>query len=207
MKSKSLSWQTESALEQAYQALITGSIVLCSTDTVLGLLVSATQKGHDKLDKVKGRQEKPYLVLFESKSSLIPFIEPVSFHIENFMERCWPGPVTLIVKARNTIATYMKSSDNTIAVRVPNHENLQRLLHRTGPLFSTSANKAKLPVPERVEEVDPIIRDQCALIITDKHPQTSASTILDCTHERIRVIREGAFAIKELEVLYGQSFD
>lgn len=205
MKSNSLTWQTESVVDQAYALLTRGSVLLTSTDTVLGLLVCATQKGHDELDKMKGRKEKPYLVLFDSHKSLLPFIMPLSLQMEKFIKKCWPGPVTLIFRARDHVPSYMKSAEGTIAVRIPDHPELQRLLAKTGPLFSTSANKAGSPIPQVLKEVDPHIAQFCPLIIDDKQSHVASSTILDCTEEPIRVVREGAFSVSELEKLYGKS--
>jgi L-threonylcarbamoyladenylate synthase len=207
MKSNSLTWQTESVVDQAYVLLTRGSVLLTSTDTVFGLLTCANQEGHDALDKLKGRKEKPYLILFDSQESIVPFITPLSLQMEKFIKKCWPGPVTMIFKVRESVPSYMKSSEETIAIRVPDHHELQLLLAKTGPLFSTSANKTGKPIPLTINEVDPDMVQSCALIINDnKSHMMTSSTILDCTKEPISVVREGAFSVSALEELYGKPF-
>lgn len=206
MKSNSLTWQTESVVDQAYVLLTGGSVLLTSTDTVFGLLACANQKGHDELDKLKGRKEKPYLLLFDSQKSIVPFIVPLSLQMEKFIEKCWPGPVTMIFRAREHVPSYMKSSEGTIAIRVPDHHELRLLLAKTGPLFSTSANKTGHPIPMTINEVDHDIVKSCALIIDDNQSRMASSTILDCTKETISVVREGAFSVTALEKLYERPF-
>lgn len=207
MKSKSLSWQTESVIDQLYEVLSSGSVTLTSTDTVLGLLVCATQEGHDKLDNMKGRKEKPYLILFDSYDSVISYIKPISLQLEKFIKQCWPGPVTFILNARHDVPSYMKASDNTIAIRVPDHQGLQVLLRKTGPLFSTSANKTGQPVPLAIKDVDLSIREECCLVVTDNQENAISSTMIDCTREKVRIIREGVLTRHILEKRYEKTIN
>ena len=86
---------------------------------------------------------------------------------------------------------------------MPNHAGLLSLLQHVPALFSTSANKSGQPVPTTIEALDVDILSSVAYIINDgeqgEAASTVPSTILDCTGEVIRVVREGAYSIERIE--------
>ena len=96
----------------------------------------------------------------------------------------------------------MKSKQGRIALRVPDHAGLQKLLtHFTG-LFSTSANISGNPIPRTINEVDERIVKQVSCAVIDKKEKPVAllsSTIIDCSGEPIVVVRKGAYPIDELK--------
>ncbi len=181
-----------------------GEVVVGSSDTVIGFLAPLTQEGFTALNTIKKRQEKPYLILVGSQSAVETLIEqPLSEQIKGIMARCWPGPLTLIFKAKASLPDYIKGPDGTIALRVPAHTGLQQLLAHCNGLFSTSANKAGEPVPVSFDQLDSDIKKQVKALVDDHPDETSQevlpSTILDCSDgTTIRVVREGAYPIKEL---------
>ena len=95
----------------------------------------------------------------------------------------------------------MQSRQGTIALRVPDHAGLQKLLpHFTG-LFSTSANISDNPVPRTIKDVDERIVKQVAYAVIDKKEKSIElleSTITDCSGDHITVVCEGAHPIGEL---------
>jgi L-threonylcarbamoyladenylate synthase len=203
MQSKSLSWNNKKDRELLVKILQAGGIALGSSDTVIGLLTSATLQAREKLDAIKQRAEKPYIVLIGSLDKLQHYVEtPDSLSVQNIMNNCWPGPVTLIFKARENSLLPQK----TIAVRIPLHKGLLDVLQHCDGLLSTSANKAGLPVPATIHEVDAQILQQVDCTITDDQAQKEEilpSTILNCTGDQIVVVREGAYKIADLERIAG----
>jgi len=103
--------------------------------------------------------------------------------------------------AKQSIPDFMKSKKGTIALRVPDHTGLQKLLpHFTG-LFSTSANIGGNPIPRTIEEIDERIVKQIACVVLDKKEKqvtSLPSTIIDCSGNNITVVREGAYPVDEL---------
>ena len=117
------------------------------------------------------------------------------------MNSCWPGPLTLILKAKPDLPDFMKSPEGTVGLRMPNHKGLLELLARFEGLFSTSANRAGEPVPQSIDEIDPEIMDAISYLIVDREqtPSMVPSTILDCSRDEIRIVRKGAYPIEKLE--------
>ncbi len=200
-----LSWQNTTDQQKIITLIKNGKVIAGASDTVLGLLANTTAVGHAALNNIKGRAEKSYIVLIADKSKLVHFIPgPLLAPVQKLIEHCWPGPLTLILKAHVALPAYLKSHDGTIALRVPNHAGLLGVLQHFDGLFSTSANKSGMPVAERVEDLDLLIAKEVACIVVDETTKThvsTPSTIIDCSSENLRVIREGAYSIKELELI------
>lgn len=208
MDKKYIYWQSPESIQLLTETLNNNEVFIGSSDTVIGLFANITSKGYQKLGQIKKRVEKPYIVLIDSPKKIFNLAElPSDKKFINFINNCWPGPVTLIFKAKENLPTFLKSSDNTIAIRIPNHPQLHKLLSHFSGLFSTSANISGEKIPQTIEEINSEIVNYVQYIVSDKNKTGLVpSTILDCTGDRIRVIREGAYLIEDLEKFYGQSF-
>jgi len=217
-----LYWNKKNDRDILKDSFLQNLVGLGTSDTVLGLLAPLTRQGCVSLNTIKGRERKPYIVLIGSHHQIKQFcvisapMEPI---INCLIEKCWPGPLTLICKARQDLPDYLVSQEGTIALRVPQHAGLLSLLSdpEIPGLFSTSANKAGEPVPERLQDVHPqlltmvdhyildaqekVISETPVITETTKKTEKSLpSTILDCSKdEGIFVIREGAYSVDTIK--------
>jgi len=209
MEKMRFSWQDAELLKEAARAIIDGKTGVGDTDTVPGLFAACTANGVSQLNSVKGRSDKPYLILLSSSDELFSFVkQPILFHIENIMEKFWPGPLTLVFSAQEDLPAYLQSKEGGIAIRIPEHAPIRELARLCGGLLSTSANSAGKPTPKTLDEIEPLILEKAAFIVhdADHHGADKPSTILDVTGKHIRVIREGAIPIQELEAVVGVPF-
>jgi tRNA threonylcarbamoyl adenosine modification protein (Sua5/YciO/YrdC/YwlC family) len=202
---RTLFWSNSETIECVEKKLHGGGVVLAEGDTVLGLLADVSQKGRAQLDHIKNRSKKPYLILVGGSKKALSFIETDSYkplQIEKLMQICWPGPVTLIFRAKAGVTLCSQSADGTIALRVPDHAGLLQLLSQFDGLFSTSANNAGAPVPSAIKEVDSAIISAVACVVmnddSEKAQSHLPSTIIDCTGEGLVVVRQGAFDASRL---------
>ena len=200
-----LSWNNPETIDYVEKELHRGQVVLAEGDTVLGLLADVSEKGVAQLNYIKSRFAKPYLILVGSSKKVFDFIEidkRKMFQIEKLINGCWPGPVTLIFRAKKGVFEPAQSPEGTIAIRVPNHAGLLQLLSQFDALFSTSANSSGAPVPSSIEQVDKVIMDAVACVVMndahEKEQSTVPSTIIDCTGEQLIVVRQGAFDVAKL---------
>lgn len=209
MNKEILAWNKKKDIKKVAEELAKGA-VLGTSDTVLGLLAPVHEQGMLALNGIKGRVDKPYIVLIGQKSRINDFSDCWAAGVQEMVEHCWPGPLTLILKAKAEAPAYVKGSHGTVAIRMPAHEGLLTLLQEVPAVFSTSANKAGQAVPACFEDVDPdIISRVRAIIMDDSHASctnVTPSTIIDCTGAQLKVVREGAYAIKALEEIAGQKF-
>jgi L-threonylcarbamoyladenylate synthase len=210
---KIISWQDTNSIKKITEALKINHICITSTDTTLGLLANITFKSFKKLNQIKGnRKNKPYLLLISSPKRLAHFVDKKSLtnkHL-SLISHCWPGPVTLIFKAKQGLPQFLQSKKGTIAIRCPKHTYLQNLLQSFKGLFSTSANKSKTSPPQKIFEIDHTIIQKIKYLAVDTNRllyQTLPSSIIDISRKKVvRVVREGSFPIKKLEQYYGEHF-
>lgn len=191
------------------QLLQKGNIIVGSSDTVLGLLSDTTEHGAMLLNEIKGRSKKPYLILIESfqKAAWFVSLEDLARY-ENLIKSFWPGPLTLIFKAKDGVPSWAKGEDGTVALRVPKHDGLLAILPHFHGLFSTSANKTGQPVAQTLEEIDPDILNRAGAIILDPEQKTSQSlpsTILDLSGAEPKIVRQGTISWFELEKILSKN--
>jgi L-threonylcarbamoyladenylate synthase len=209
MENKRLSWLDENAVKAAAKAINEGKIGVGDTDTIPGLFAACTAQGVARLNAIKERSDKPYLMILGSQDGLFSFIkQPLKFQIEKLMENFWPGPLTIILPAQEDIPAYLQSKDGGIAIRVPKHEKMRELALLCGGLLSTSANFTGKPAPETLDQVEPGIADMAAFILYDPDYTGSdtPSTIIDATGKQLRLVRQGAISLDELEAVAGVPF-
>lgn len=201
MKSKTLSWTDNLSIRKVISLLKTGNVIVGPSDTVLGFYALPTQEGFLSLNAIKKRTEKPYLLLIPVSFELSEYVDSeILLQAEKIMARFWPGPLTLIFKAKPEVPAYMTSNEGTIAVRVPHDEKVLSLLAESGPLFSTSANLSGEPIPATLEDVDLRIVEQVAALLEGETKKDAVpSTILDLTGPTPLIIREGAYTKDELQ--------
>jgi len=210
MSKKYLYWKYHENIDQVAKSLLLGRVVVGSSDTVLGLLSNTTPIGFDGLSAIKQRTDKPYIVLIDKIDKLKHFvsIEPVK-PVLNLLQICWPGPLTVIFKARPGLPDFLLSHDGNIAIRIPDHAGLLRLLSNFEGLFSTSANLTGEPVPALPAELSPQIMHNVDLVILNDYnlehnaSRILPSTILDCSIDQIKLVRSGAYPLHELEKICG----
>jgi tRNA A37 threonylcarbamoyladenosine synthetase subunit TsaC/SUA5/YrdC len=82
------------------------------------------------------------------------------------------------------------------------------LIQRTGPLAVSSANRSGQPTPNEIPEVVAQLGDDVGVFF-DAGPASDgpASSIVDLTGERPRLLREGAIPAEELERVLEEPFD
>jgi len=193
-----IEWSDKRARERIIQALQSEKLVIGDSDTVPGFLAPLSFEGKKLLDEAKVRKDKPYLILIGSQEKAATFIYPEQLErVSDLVSHFWPGPLTLIFKARSDIPRYARSEGETVALRVPDHEGLLDVLQHVTGLFSTSANRAGRPVAKTVDAIDSALLKKAAYCVVDSSPKEgdAPSTIIDCSGERPRLIRHGAYPV------------
>ncbi len=194
-------WNENDFFPLAIAVLQNDGIMLAASDTVLGLFAQLSEHSKNKLDSIKQRNLKPYIVLIQSAKLLYKFTDQlIDPSLQKIIDVYWPGPLTIIFKAKSTLPKWMMSAQETIAIRVPDHQGLHKLLVSVDALFTTSANISDQPLPARYAEIDPMILDQVQLICCqlDKVYDGAASTIVDFSSGSMKVIRSGAVIIDSI---------
>jgi L-threonylcarbamoyladenylate synthase len=110
----------------------------------------------------------------------------------------WPAALTVVVPLRRPLAA--TGEDATLAVRLPAHENLRRLLGELGrPLTATSANRAGEPPILDPEALEPLLEGFPAAIVDDGVlPGGAPSTLVAVADGRLAILRAGRYPSQRL---------
>lgn len=187
--------QLEEGLAAAVTAIRDGGLVVLPTDTVYGIAADAfTPSAVRSLLEAKGRgREMPPPVLVADAGTLDALATGVPEWVRELVGEFWPGALTVVLRQQPSLQWDLGETRGTVAVRMPADEVALALIGRTGPLAVTSANLTGLPAATDAEAAIAMLGDAVAVVL-DGGPTSSdlASTILDCTGEHPRVLREGA---------------
>lgn len=184
--------------ELVIDVLRNDGVVLAASDTVLGLFAQLSEKSKDKLDFIKKRNLKPYIILIQSAEYLKNFTDQkLDASMHKIIDQYWPGPLTILFKAKSTLPQWMIGLQGTVAIRVPDHKGLQVLLNSVDGLFTTSANISDQALPDRYDVINPeVLKNvQAVCCDVDKIYDGPASTIIDFSSGSIKIIRLGAVVI------------
>lgn len=197
MKTKQVN---QDQLDTIINAIRQHEVVAFPTDTVYGIACSPQYlDAIEKMKWVKGRDaEKPFPLMVCSKQQIeeIAWVTPwASAVIEKFM----PGALTIILKKKDCIPDEVTNGKDTIAIRMPDDEVVLSLLTQVGPLLVTSANLSGQPAGHTSEEVLAQLEGRISTILVGKSGREAASTIVDCTQEELRILREGPITMAMLK--------
>lgn len=121
-----------------------GGVLAVGTESSYALAASISlPHALDRVVATKGRPRgKPLLVLIEERRQLDTLARSVPSWAHPLLNEWWPGPLTVIFPAQPTVSPVLTAGTGTIGVRVPGSSFLRSLLHHTGPLTGTSANRS-----------------------------------------------------------------
>jgi L-threonylcarbamoyladenylate synthase len=188
------------AIDQALQTLESGGLVAFPTDTVYGLSARVTDPaGIDRLYAVKGRDSaKAIPVLLSSPDELAQVTAEMNAMARRLAQRFWPGPLTLVVARRLDLPENL-SPIPTIGIRMPDHPVALNLLTLIGPLAVTSANLSGAANATTARQVYDQLGGRIALILDGgRTPGEMPSTVVDCTGETPKILREGPISLSML---------
>src|SRR5688572_11987432 len=174
MKTRLLRADAPGAVEEAAAALSRGELVAFPTDTVYGLAA-----GHDHVRKLflaKDRPKDKRIPVLLSDASNLDASAMVTPAARALAARFWPGPLSLVLVAPRPIAA------------------------SGGGLPVTSANRSGQGDCRTAEEVVAQLDGRIGLVL-DGGPATGGvpSTVVDCTTDPIKILREGAITTAEIE--------
>ena len=190
-------------IRQACETLRRGGLVAFPTDTLYALGGNALDpKAIERVHMVKGRHHgKPLSVLVPSVEEAAGLAARLPDGVRELMRAFWPGALTVVVKAAPSIPGALTASSGTVGLRMPAGTVAQALLTAfAGPVIGTSANKAGGADPADAKTVQKAIGGQIDLILDGGRVTLGVpSTVIDCSTEPARILREGAISRTTLQ--------
>lgn len=184
------------ALVSAIRTLKKGGIIAYPTETFYALGVKFDLPGSlQNLYEIKKRPREKALPLIIGKREMLGLVAaPVSKKTLSLMDRFWPGPLTLILAAKENISEYLTAGTHTVAVRIPGRSFSLDLARAVDfPITATSANISGMPPAQDAATVVQYFGDAIDLVVDGgRTPGGNSSTIADVTGKDFQILREGA---------------
>jgi L-threonylcarbamoyladenylate synthase len=188
----------ESGRAEAIAALRAGGIVALPTDTVYGIAVALdTPGGIEALFAAKRRPPEKAVMLLIGDAAQARTIGQWPPAAAALAEAFWPGGLTVVVPQRPDISlpSALTGGAPTIGLRVPDHPAPRALAAAVGPLPTTSANISGMWEARDADEILAQLGDVIAVVLDGGVAHGGpASTVVDCTVDPPRILREGAIA-------------
>ena len=188
----------DEAVRNALTVIKGGGIVAYPTETFYGL---GARYDHEpalkRLYELKQRpREKAMPLIIGSMEQLFLLADSVGAPARELMRAFWPGPLTILLRARSGLSEYIVSG-NKVAVRIPGESFALRLARAADlPVTATSANISGRPPADSVRMVQDYFDARVDLIIDcGKTRGTKPSTIVDASGEELKLLRDGALDI------------
>ncbi len=190
------------ALDAAREAFKRGGVIAYPTETFYGLCVDPfNEQAVNRLFTLKGRSGKnPVSVIIPDVSLLEEVAAEITPLARALIKRFWPGPLTLIFKARPAVPPLLLGSTGKIGVRVSSNPVAKRLSEvLSSPITATSANPSGSPPPVSPQEVLEYFNGSIDVLIDGgRLPGRLGSTVVDASGERPVVVRAGEVPAEDI---------
>ena len=179
-------------LARAAELLRGGQVVAFPTDTVYGLAALwRDEHARARIYEIKRRPHAlPLIPMVAEPDRLAPLVH-VDGRARSFMDRWWPGPLTLVLPAAS-------AEPRTLGVRIPDHPVALALLREVGEaVATTSANLSGARDAMTADEAAQL--DGVAAVLDGgRAPGGQPSTVLSLAAPDAEVLREGPVPARDL---------
>lgn len=193
LKIDPLNPQTE-IINQAVEVLRNDCVIIYPTDTIYGLGCRlGSPKAIAKIYQLKKRERRKPLSFICHDLKQVSQYAVLTNQVFRLAKRLLPGPYTLVLTASRLAPKVIQSAKQAVGIRIPNHEVTKQLVAALGePLISTSANLSGEDSLSNPKELEEIFGNRVDMILDAGILHGDPSTVLDCSSEDIKLLRQGA---------------
>ncbi|OLA40167.1 MAG: threonylcarbamoyl-AMP synthase [Firmicutes bacterium CAG:110_56_8] len=170
-----------------------GELVAIPTETVYGLGANGLDEAAvTKIFEAKGRpQDNPLILHICGAEQIELFCHDVPGAAYELAKKFWPGPLTMVLPARDCVPRRTTGGLSTVAVRCPDNAVTREIIRLAGvPIAAPSANISGKPSTTTAQHV---LHDHDGKI----------AAIVDLTEDRPRLLRPGGITPEQLISVLG----
>ncbi|MDO5733463.1 MAG: L-threonylcarbamoyladenylate synthase [Eubacteriales bacterium] len=193
------------SIQEAATALMAGELVVFPTETVYGLgAIVSNEDALRHIYRAKGRpSDNPLIIHVSDEEMFFQYAkdsEAASILINHFC----PGPLTLVVPARDSLSRVITAGLDTVAIRIPCHPLAQDLIRATGEAIAApSANRSGRPSATRASDAFEDLENDIAYCIDGGPSEVGLeSTIVDLSVEPFQILRPGYYTAETLNLVF-----
>ena len=184
-----------------------GELVAIPTETVYGLGANGLDEtAVAKIFLAKGRpQDNPLILHISQPEEMERFCHPIPKAAYDLAKAFWPGPLTIVLPARDVVPKRTTGGLNTVAVRCPDNAVTREIIRLSGvPIAAPSANISGKPSTTTAEHVLHDHDGKIAAVVDGGPCRVGVeSTIVDLTDGRPRLLRPGGITPEQLTAVLG----
>jgi L-threonylcarbamoyladenylate synthase len=184
--------------DRAIELLRSGEVVVYPTETFYGMGADALSSAAlDRLFALKGREPgKPVALIAADARSAFELAREVPDAARRLADAFWPGPLTLVLPARDNLPEPLIGPDGGVGVRVSSHPIARALAEGLGcPITATSANLAGGQPATTLGEARNTFGAKVKVYLEGGRLAAAApSTVVACDRDGWRILRAGAIS-------------
>lgn len=195
---------------KAAELLRKQELVAFPTETVYGLgALANSSPAVASIFAAKGRPaQNPLLVHVSQIEQLEGLVEAIPDTARLLMDKFWPGPLSIILPAREEVPAIVRGGRNTVGLRMPAHPVALALIDEAGPIAAPSANLSGRPSPLSAQHVRTDLDGKIAAVLDAGTTGIGLeSTLIDLSEEKYRVLRLGGLPLQDLQELLGDNLE
>lgn len=187
-------------INKAIDVFKSGGIVIFPTDTAYGIGCRMDdEKAVERLIKIRKRPDgKAFPVLVDGIGTAARYLEPIPEKVrKELIDKYWPGGLTIVLNCIETkVPPKVRGGGRSLGVRAPNNTRLISIIEKLGvPILGPSANYAGGATPFSINDVDTDLKKSVDFVLegdSEIKPKSQASTVIDCTGQNWKILRDGA---------------
>ena len=208
MQTEILGCSDESVVAKAASYLAGGELVALPTETVYGLGANGLDPvAVAKIFAAKGRpQDNPLILHIADPQQMELFCYDIPEAAYKLAETFWPGPLTMVLPAKEVVPKCTTAGLPTVAVRCPDCEITRQIIRKAGiPVAAPSANISGKPSTTTADHVYHDHQGKIPLIVDGGPCRVGLeSTIVDLTETPPRLLRPGGITPEQLAEVLGE---
>ncbi|TKJ41741.1 threonylcarbamoyl-AMP synthase [candidate division LCP-89 bacterium B3_LCP] len=192
---------TDTRVRKALQVLNDGGVIIYPTETVYGIgCLDYNNQGIERIAKIKeSGPEQSFIILVKDIGSIEFYCIEVPQFAYKLTQRFWPGPLTIVLLAKESLHPRLIGSSGGVALRQSPHPLTAQLLRNLDAgLISTSANLSGHKAPKSIEEIDLKISQSVDYILNGDDLKGGVSTVIDLCSKEPKIIRHGAVSTDDI---------
>ena len=208
METKILCDHDTQVVSAAAALLVKGELVAIPTETVYGLGADGLNpQAVAKIFTAKGRpQDNPLILHIADAKDMEKFCHSIPESAYKLAEKFWPGPLTMVLPAKDIVPKCTTANLPTVAVRCPDCAITRDIIRAAGvPVAAPSANLSGKPSTTTAQHVYHDHKGKIPLIVDGGPCRVGVeSTIIDLSDETPRLLRPGGITLEMLQEVLGE---
>ena len=190
------------AVEAAVTAVKNGGLAVIPTDTSYAVICDAFNTAAiTKLRMAKKQVSDLALPVAAASLETIRGVANFSVAANDLACAFWPGSLTILTVAQDSLSWNLGQPGTALAVRVPHHEVALAVLREIGPTVMTGAQIAGETAIQNVEQAKAALGELVNVYIDSGQLSGQISTVIDASTGQIRLIRKGALTLAQIRAV------